>query len=89
MIVCQNRMIRHFRQASAFSPESAALPSAIGCGTGWIFRGMVRRGVFVEAEEGHYYIDESVLAVFLRERRRRICTGAVVLALLFVFYWLH
>ena len=88
MILCQNRLIRHFRAASATVPERCVRPADIGCGTGWIFRGMARRGVFVEAGESLYYMDEAALAVFLRERRVRMSIGAAVLAFLFLFFWL-
>jgi hypothetical protein len=89
MILCQNRIIRHFREAGALSPDTAMKPVDIGCGNGWIFRGLVRRGVIVAAGGDAYYLHPDSLATFLCERWKRLVVfGGLVFAIILVVWLL-
>ncbi len=89
MILCQNKLIRQFREAGAVSPESATTPISIGCARGWIFRRMVAQGVFVALAEGRFYMDEDVLPDFYKARRKNMVIGGVVLLLVIVAFFAY
>jgi hypothetical protein len=53
-----------FREAKATSPRSATTLAGIGCRGSWIFRRMVVRGVFIETNDGRFYMDEAAARQF-------------------------
>jgi hypothetical protein len=89
MILCQNKLIRQFREAGAVSPESAMTPTSIGCGRGWIFRRMVAQGVFVSQPENRYYMDERVLPGFYEARRKHMVFGGIVLVVVLAAFFAY
>ena len=60
VVVHQNRLMRQFREAKATAPKSASTLTDIGCRNSWVFRRMVARGVFIETNDGRFYMDEDV-----------------------------
>ncbi len=70
VIIKQNQYIRRFKKAGATAPASARPLAELRVRNGHIFRGLVRRGVFVEAGDGRYYIDLDQAAEFMALRRR-------------------
>jgi hypothetical protein len=84
VLIKQNQYMRRFKTAGATAPASARPPAELRVRENHIFRGLVRRGVFVEAGDGRYYIDLDQAAEFAALRRRMaFFTGlAVVLVLL-------
>ncbi len=66
----QNNLIRKFKKADAADPAAARRLDEFRVRDNRIFRGLVRRGVFVEAGEGRYYIDLDQAAEFKSLRRR-------------------
>jgi hypothetical protein len=80
----RKRLIRKFRAAGATSPARAVSIEFLGERANWIFRGMAKRGVFLPARDGLYYMDEPAADEYLRRRwiRLRILDGLALLALL-------
>jgi hypothetical protein len=73
-------MIRAFREAGADAPDRAVDPDSLGCKQDWIFRLLVARAVFIEADPGRFYLSEEGAARLRRMRALRI-TVFLVLAL--------
>jgi hypothetical protein len=88
VVVRQNRLIERFRAARALDSPSARLLAEVGCRDSWVFRRMVAKGVFVEAAEGRYYLDERGAQRFVRTRRRAMIMFLVAVALLFGLWWI-
>ncbi len=70
VVMHQNRLIRRFRDAKATDPKSATTLTEIGCRNSWIFRRMAARGVFIETENGRFYMDEDAARRFVKRRWR-------------------
>ncbi len=68
----QNRLMRRFHDGQVTDPESAKPLTDVGCRNTWVFRRMVARGVFVEINDGRYYMDENAAQMFVTMRRRRM-----------------
>jgi len=69
VVIQQNRAMRRYREAGACSADRAATPEAVGVRASWSFRRMVSHGVFVEADDGAFYLDEDAAERFVRRRR--------------------
>ena len=82
----QNRLMEQFRAAGATSAANAVDPDALGCRVSWVFRRMVSQGVFLDAGDGRFYLDENGAARFVLLRRVRIVVFTVVMLLVFVVY---
>ena len=74
----QNRYLRAFRDVRAHSPATACLLEDLSLRNTWVFRRMVRRGVFVQTDGARWYVDEQAAEAFLRGRRNRILITVVV-----------
>jgi len=83
----QNRYMRRFEDAGATSPASARTPEELGCRQSFVFKRLVKQGVFVEAPGHRYYIDLVTAAAF-RARRRAVVLAIVGIALLVVIFLL-
>jgi hypothetical protein len=70
VVMNQNRLMRRFQDAKATGPTSATTLAESGCRNSWIFRRMVARGVFVETDDGRFYMDEDAARRFVRRRWR-------------------
>jgi hypothetical protein len=86
VLILQNRYMRRFREAEAFTPERTVTLADIGERNSFVFRALVRRGVIVDAGGGRYYLDRE-RADALVERRRQVVlwvaiAGVIGLALL-------
>ena len=79
----QNRYMRRFEEAGATSPADASTLEALGCRRSFSFGRLLQRGVFVEVEDGRYYLD-VVSAEAFRARRRIVVLVAVGIAVVAV-----
>ena len=70
VVVHQNRLMRRFQDAKATDPKSARMLADIGCRNSWIFRRMVAKGVFIETDDGRFYVDEDAVRRFVKLRWR-------------------
>ena len=91
VVVHQNRLMRQFREAQATAPKSASTLAEIGCRNSWAFRRMVARGVFIETNDGRFYMDEESARVFVKRRWQRmlifLATVILLLAVWLIFSW--
>jgi hypothetical protein len=88
IVIRRKRLARRFREGGATDPEHALTLSALGERPSWIFRQMVRHGVFVAVTGGRYYMDERAAVAFFRRQQVRALTMTAVLVLLFLLLWL-
>ena len=70
VIVKQNEYIRKFKKAEASSPASARPLDELRVRNNHIFRGLLNKGVFLEAGNDRYYIDLDRAAEFFALRRK-------------------
>ena len=88
VVMRQNRYMRRFADAGATGPQSGKTLSDLGCRDSWIFRRMVRFGVFVPCGDDRFYIDLDMSTQFVKRRRMRaivFLTIALIVALMFAF----
>lgn len=76
----QKRYVATFINATAIDEETARPLEDLGCDEGAIFRGLVRRGVLVETEDGRWHVDQLAWTRLL-EKRRVVALGVVLLLL--------
>lgn len=81
VVAKQNRYIRRLRKADAYSPDRAVSLADLRMRPGFVLRGLIKRGVVVEAGEGRYYLDRDRTEEFL-ERRRQIILWLAVIAVI-------
>jgi len=84
----QNRYMRRFEDAGVTDAAGARTLEELGCRPSFVFRGLVRRRVFVEAPGNRFYIDLERAEAF-RSRRQLVllvALGLAVVTLLF-FIW--
>lgn len=79
----QNRFMRRFSEERATDPAHSVTLEELGFRESWVFRRMVKRGVFVAVGSGRYYLDEDAAQQFRRWRRAKI--GVVLLVVLIVW----
>jgi hypothetical protein len=84
----RKRLVRRFREAGATAPEHAVTLQALGERPTWVFRRMVRVGVFRVTPEGRYFMDDAAATQFLHRCRVRALAGAAICLLLFLVLWL-
>jgi len=77
----QKRYVATFINATAIDEETARPLEDLGCDEGAIFRGLVRRGVLVETEDGRWHVDQLAWTRLL-EKRRVVVLGVLLTALL-------
>lgn len=86
VVMYQNRLMRRFRDAKATAPDSAKTPAEIGCRNSWTFRRMAAKGVFIETDDGRYYMDENAARWFVKRRWRLMLIFLAVVILLFLIW---
>jgi hypothetical protein len=88
VIIKQNEYIRKFKKADATGPASARPLDELRVRNNHVFRGLHRRGVFVEAGEGRFYIDLDQAEEFFALRRKiAFFVGmAVVIGVIILFF---
>ena len=59
IIAKTNRYLRRFRKAGADSPQGSINPSDYGIRQDFVFRKLVRQGIFVLDNNEKYYLDEN------------------------------
>jgi len=84
----RKRLVRRFRQAGATDVEHAIALEALGERPTWVFRQMVRVGVFRATPEGRYFMSDAAATQFLHRCRVRALVGAAICLLLFLVLWL-
>ncbi len=72
IILKQNRLMRSFAKEGATDPSHSVTLEELGFRESWVFRRMVKRGVFVAIGSGRYYLDEEAAQQFRRLRRAKI-----------------
>ena len=77
----QKRYVASFINATAIDEETARPLEELGCDDGATFRGLARRGVLVETEDGRWHVDQLAWTRLL-EKRRVVMLGVVLLLLL-------
>jgi hypothetical protein len=77
ILVRQNRYLRRFQKAEAFTPDRAVTLADIRERSSFVFRGLVRRGVIVDAGNGRYYLDRERADEFAEWRRQRVLWFAI------------
>ena len=82
VVMHQNRLMSRFRDAGATAPKLAVTPEEVGCRRSWTFRRMAAGGVFIETENGRYYMDEDAALRFVKRRWRVIFTFLTVVIVL-------
>ncbi|HPR63352.1 MAG TPA: hypothetical protein PK014_03955 [Thermoanaerobaculia bacterium] len=85
----RKKMIKVFRSVGALSPESARTLAEIGVTKSPLFEMLRHRGVFVELQEGRFYLDEA-RELETRQFRMYLVTGIALLCVILVFigWWL-
>jgi predicted TIM-barrel fold metal-dependent hydrolase len=81
VVAKQNRYIRRLRKAEAYSPDRAVSLADLRMRPGFVLRGLIKRGVVIEAGEDRYYLDRDRTEEFL-ERRRQIILWMAVIAVI-------
>jgi hypothetical protein len=86
IIVRRKKFIRRFGELDARSTDRAVPFPDLGMRRSWIFDDMVSRGVFVDAGDDHYWMNEQAAEAFLAAQRRRalIMTGILLVVFLIV-----
>ena len=67
----QNALISLFNEVGAIDPEHAIFIDEFNIRRSYVFEKMVLRGVFIECEPRRFYIDNSMVPVFIQNRRYR------------------
>jgi hypothetical protein len=86
VVMHQNRLMQQFRDAMATSPNTAKTLVEIGCPNSWTFRRMTAKGVFVETDDGRYYMDEEAARGFVKRRWRVMLIFLAVVIILFAIF---
>lgn len=84
----RKRLIRAFREAGATDCDHASTLEQVGQRHTWIFDQLVRRGVFVAAAPGRYFLDERAADAFLAAYRKRALVMVAVLLVVGLLLWL-
>jgi hypothetical protein len=87
VIVKQNQYMRTFRKAEATDRRRARTLADLRIRETGIFRRMVDRGVFVDAGNGAYYMDEDAAHEFIILRRKRAFYALVLALLALLLLW--
>lgn len=79
----QNQILRRFRAANATSADSARSAQEVGCRESLVFRGLLARGVLVEASSntgspGRYYLDAEAADNFVANRRKLVFSALLI-----------
>jgi uncharacterized membrane-anchored protein len=87
ILIVQKRLVRRFRDACATLPAQAMTLQELGVRRSFIFKKMVQKGIFHDAGDDRYYLDEE--AADRHFHRAKVGILVVVgLALLGLFIYL-
>jgi hypothetical protein len=86
IIIRRKKFIRRFVELDARSTDRAIPFPDLGMRRSWIFDQMVSRGVFVDAGNDRYWMNEQAAEAFLAAQRRRalIVTGILLAVFLII-----
>ena len=88
VIVKQNQYMRIFRKAEATDRSRARTLADLRIKETGIFRRMADRGVFVNAGNGAYYMDEDAAHEFIVLRRKRAFFTLALMLLILLLLWI-
>jgi hypothetical protein len=88
VVIVQNKYMRVFRKVGAVDRGRARTLADLGLRETGIFRRMADRGVFVEAGNGAYYMDENAAAEFVAARRKRAFIAFALVVLVMLLLWM-
>jgi hypothetical protein len=83
----QNKFINKFNSAGAIAPESAVSLEELGIRRSYIFDRMASEGVFVECENGNFFINNQAVQGFKERRRNRAFFALAVLLVFAALYY--
>jgi hypothetical protein len=83
----QNRYIQKFKDSGAISESNARPLKEMGIKEDYIFRSMVKRGVFIGTEGEKYYINLNISDEFIIKRSRFLIIIFVALVVFCVIYY--
>jgi hypothetical protein len=84
----QRQLIRGFAERRATCPDAAIAFADLGMRRSWIFDRLVARGVFVDAGQDRFYMNEEAAQAFLQAQRRRALTITGILLVFFLVFLL-
>ena len=76
----QNQAMRRFREAGAFSPESAETLDILKLSETRVFRVLLAQGVFRETDQHAFWIDSQGVRAFAARRRNRLMLVLLIVA---------
>ncbi len=85
----QNKLVELFNRYGAINPENAISIEDIGVRNNFIFYRMAKRNIFVQVEDGKFYIDNVQFARFKENRRKKVLFFAFLILLAFALYSLN
>jgi hypothetical protein len=83
IIAKRNRYVRIFRKADALSPQKTISPVEHGIRDSFVFRKLVRQGIFVRVNEEKYYLDENRYSLIKRIKLRIVILLTILVILTF------
>jgi hypothetical protein len=86
IILRRKKFVRRFREERATSADRAIPFADVGMRRSWVFDQMVSRGVFVDAGNDRYWMNEQAAEAFLEAQRKRALIVAAILLVVFLIY---
>jgi hypothetical protein len=77
IVAKQNRYIRRLRAADAYSAERAVSLADLRMRPSFVLRGLIKRGVVIDAGNGRYFLDRERTEAFLEQRRQIILWAGI------------
>jgi hypothetical protein len=84
----QKRLVQKFREACATLPNQAMTLQDLGIRRSFIFKRMVRKGIFRLAGEDRYYLDEEASEHHFRRAKTLIFAAAGIAVAVLLLYLL-
>jgi hypothetical protein len=87
IIAKQNRYLQAFKNAGATSAKTAKSLKKLGVEPAAVFYKLEGSGVFIQTEEGKYYMDKQKAEAFIQKRAKyaRLLLGAAVFTVITVY----
>ncbi|RYF86048.1 MAG: hypothetical protein EON98_04840 [Chitinophagaceae bacterium] len=87
IVAVRNRYIRTFRKVGAVDEVTAIVPSEHGIRESLIFKGLVRRGIIMNAGGDRYFLNEVVEAADRKRRQTIVLVLFILIFLLLIFFF--
>ena len=82
----QRRLVRKFREACATVPKQATTLQELGIRRSFVFKRMVRKGIFCLVGEDRYYLDEEASERHFRRAKIGIFVAVGVVLVVLLIY---